>query len=385
MARRVFLVYEDREVLDSLKGYLLGLYTINVSDSGIRALETLREGLRPDIVVCDVQMSTMDGLTFLRTVHQDLPECVNIALTSGSRPEITLEAINSCFIFRILSKNPTKEELIAAIEASLKHGDDLASRREMLEKTLSGAVRALIDVLALSNPDALNHARAVRDRAKTVAYVLEIEDIKTIELAAMLSRIGSIILPSSLLHKVRYEEPITDFEKHLVSRVSVLGAELIGHLPRMERIADIIRNVSETHASLRESDLYQNNRDIYQASQIIKILNDLADVETHGFALNRAFFVLRYRKDLYDPDILYSIEEILYTNKQLQPKHALRLEDLRPHMVLASSIVSRNGSKLVSSGSELSEALLESLRSFEPISGIREPIYVYINQHEHVS
>jgi hypothetical protein len=88
--------------------------------------------------------------------------------------------------------------------------------------------------------------------------------------------------------------------------------------------------------------------------------------------LNRAFFVLRCRADLYGPDLPAAAEEMLISSGDEAPSYELGLADLKPGMTLMVDIVSETDSLLVAAGSMLSEALLERLRKHD----IEEPIVV---------
>ncbi|HZC81323.1 MAG TPA: response regulator [Nitrospiraceae bacterium] len=82
------LVIDDepgiRDLLDTLlsrKGY-----DVVVADSGQKGLEVYRRG-HPDVVVLDLKMPGMDGLTVLQQVRRDNPKQPVIILTGAGTPE----------------------------------------------------------------------------------------------------------------------------------------------------------------------------------------------------------------------------------------------------------------------------------------------------------
>ncbi|HZC82266.1 MAG TPA: response regulator [Nitrospiraceae bacterium] len=82
------LVIDDelgiRDLLDTLlseKGY-----DVILADSGEKGLEVFRRA-RPDVVVLDLKMPGMDGLTVLQQVRRDDPKQPVIILTGAGTPE----------------------------------------------------------------------------------------------------------------------------------------------------------------------------------------------------------------------------------------------------------------------------------------------------------
>lgn len=87
-AKKVFLVDDDQ--------FLLNMYSLKFKNSGFEietansasiALQKLRDGLTPDVLLCDLVMPTMDGLEFLKSVKNDhlAPKAALIVLTNQSQ------------------------------------------------------------------------------------------------------------------------------------------------------------------------------------------------------------------------------------------------------------------------------------------------------------
>ncbi|MBN1320092.1 MAG: diguanylate cyclase [Thermoleophilia bacterium] len=70
------------------------------------------------------------------------------------------------------------------------------------------------------------------------------EDLSTLHVAAMLHDVGKIGVPSSLLHK---PSPLTPAEEDLVRRHVDMGAAVITDMPRLARVAEIVRAHHEHH------------------------------------------------------------------------------------------------------------------------------------------
>src|SRR5262245_61400398 len=84
MAIRVLIADDHEVVRQGLKTFLSidpDLKIVGEAEDGAEAVEQARE-LRPDVVLMDLLMPRMDGLTATRMIRTELPEIEVIALTS---------------------------------------------------------------------------------------------------------------------------------------------------------------------------------------------------------------------------------------------------------------------------------------------------------------
>ena len=82
------LVIDDEQGIRSLLDTLLSqkCYAVVVADGGRKGLELLRRE-RPDVVVLDLKMPGMDGLTVLQQIRSLNPDQPVIMLTGAGTPE----------------------------------------------------------------------------------------------------------------------------------------------------------------------------------------------------------------------------------------------------------------------------------------------------------
>ena len=84
----LLLVDDDQFLLNmySLKFQNSG-FDVEVVNSGLSALQKLRDGYTPSVVLCDLVMPSMDGLEFLKKVKEEKlsPRSVVIVLTNQSQ------------------------------------------------------------------------------------------------------------------------------------------------------------------------------------------------------------------------------------------------------------------------------------------------------------
>ena len=82
--RRTIFIVDDEELLRGVTLELLGYlgYEAAVASTGEEAVERIRDGFRPDIVLLDVVMPGIGGVEAFRRIRQLAPE-IPILLTSG--------------------------------------------------------------------------------------------------------------------------------------------------------------------------------------------------------------------------------------------------------------------------------------------------------------
>ena len=85
------LIVDDEEltrtgVISSLDWSSLGIDEVIQADDGVHGLETARL-YKPEIILCDVRMPRMDGITMLERLEKLLPDSVAIFMSGYSAAE----------------------------------------------------------------------------------------------------------------------------------------------------------------------------------------------------------------------------------------------------------------------------------------------------------
>ena len=132
---KVFLAEDEvivREALrDSIPWEQHGFVFVGEASDGEMALEMVRE-LKPDIVITDIKMPFMNGLTFSRYVSEELPETKIIIISGYDDFEYARQAVE-LHVDRFLLKPVTKADMISALENT--------RRRIETERTKTAAVK----------------------------------------------------------------------------------------------------------------------------------------------------------------------------------------------------------------------------------------------------
>lgn len=117
MATRLLIVDDHEVVRTGIASLLEGtdLEVVGMASSGSEAVKIAQE-VQPDVVLLDIRMTEGDGLTALEEIHQALPQCRVIMLSTYDNPTYIARA-NALGASDYLLKDTTREQLLGAINA----------------------------------------------------------------------------------------------------------------------------------------------------------------------------------------------------------------------------------------------------------------------------
>ena len=179
---KVLVADDERQVAAGLQGQLeaLNYDIVAVVDDGHRAIEVCRRTL-PDIVLMDIEMPGLDGLSAAREIAHD-PGTPVVILTAHGHPNLVDQAVQDGVI-QYLLKPVTSPALHAAIQTSLARARDLKAEREKVSelqltlrdrKLIERAKGILMTRRHLSEPEAFRFLqRQSQDRRMPMAKLAE--------------------------------------------------------------------------------------------------------------------------------------------------------------------------------------------------------------------
>ena len=137
---KVFLAEDEviiREALrDSIPWEQHGFIFAGEASDGEMALEMVRT-LKPDVVITDIRMPFMDGLTFSRYVSEELPDTKIIIISGYDDFEYARQAVE-LHADRFLLKPVTKADMISTLEDTRRRIEaERAKRLQDLQKLQS--------------------------------------------------------------------------------------------------------------------------------------------------------------------------------------------------------------------------------------------------------
>jgi len=150
---RIVIADDHALFRDSLRGLLTtkGFEVLGEAGEGRQAVDLARE-LRPDVVLMDLDMPGMDGMTAMRQIVAELPEVKVVVLTGADEDEKLFEAIKAGAQGYLL-KNLESGEFFSLLER-LAHGEP-ALTPSLAHKLLKEFARPARPSAQAQNPDAL--------------------------------------------------------------------------------------------------------------------------------------------------------------------------------------------------------------------------------------
>lgn len=311
MFKKVLLVDDEENIL---QGYLRNLrksFAVQVATSGSEAVRVLETQGPFALLVADMRMPGMSGLELLEVARQKWPRMIRIMLTGNADQRTAVEAVNHGQVFRFLNKPCPPEELTLAIEAGLHQHQLQEAERELLEKTLTGSIQVLTDLLALVDPASFGWSQVVKDRAGKVAQRLGHGDIWSLEAAALLAPIGRLALPQEVAMDASLPAALPPKEQEILRRVPDVGAQLLGSIPRLEGVAEIIRYQAKHFDGGGFPDDAVKGAEIPWGARILKPLLDFTAIERVRRDKRVAMEALKLKSNRYDPAVLEAMEACL--------------------------------------------------------------------------
>lgn len=365
---KVLLVDDEPAVLDALRRKLRGRLEVSTAEKPTLALDLVRDHGPFAVVVSDMQMPDMDGVVFLREMRAREPDTVRILLTGNADLQSAIGVVNEGNVFRFLCKPCQSDDLYAALTAGVEQHRLLTAERDLLERTLQGSVRALLETLSLANPTAFARAVRVRGITSDLLDAMGIDDRWHIEVASMLSQVGAVTLPPPVGDKLHRGLPLDGDEQAMVDRLPDIAATLLEEVPRLEDVVAIVR--AQARAGTDE--------DVPVGARILRVAIDFDVLETRRIDVPTIMDTLRSRKCAYDPQVLDALARVRDSGSPRGELVEVSTSELRSGMVLASDVRTSDGVLLVGRGQEVTSGLLERIRNFSTRAPIERTVSVIV-------
>jgi FixJ family two-component response regulator len=370
---RVLCVDDEVKVLQGLSRTLHRRYSLLTAVGPEAGLEEIASSGPFAVVVSDMRMPGMDGAAFLGCVRERAPDTVRILLTGHTDISAAIEAVNRGSVFRFLTKPCPPEVLTGALDEAVQQYRLVTTEKDLLERTLKGAIKVLTEILSLANPAAFSRAERLKAYVSQMAAHLGLANAWQYEVAAMLSQVGCVTLPSELLAKVDSQSALSPEEHKLVSNYSEVGFRLLAGVPRLDRVAAMIRHQRDP-AGISAEDA--EDVDVVTGARLLYTAIELDTHLSQGYDTKTALKKVRAKVSEFDRGLLDALEsvEVIRPNKVLK---TVTLDQLTTFMVLAEEVRAENGLLLVAAGQNVTAPVIERLHGFAKSVGVVEPIWVY--------
>ena len=384
--KSILLVDDEIKVLYSLSRILseADFTDIQIAQNGQEALETIKNTSDLALIVSDYHMPGKNGIALLEQVRQYSPDVIRVLLTGAADLEMALEAVNRGNLFRFLLKPCASETFVAAIKDGLRQSELIQAERDLLNKTLSGSIKVMVDILAVLSPGIFAQAGRLRTLARELVPALNLEDQGwEVELAALLSQIGAVTIPRDLLKRWQEGGLLVESETKMIRSIPQMGKTLIKNIPRLENIAEAVGSQNCSFSSQATPDASPAET-IPVIARILKVIIDYDRLLEKTGDPSIAFQTLLIHESEYDPRILAALRlQILRLDSQpyrlaraLKGERDMYIDGLKVGMMLTRDVVDRNGALIVSKDTVITEVLKYQLLNYFRSQAIDGPVYI---------
>ncbi|MEW6410542.1 MAG: HD domain-containing phosphohydrolase [Nitrospirota bacterium] len=255
---KILIIDDELAPRESLRMVLKDRYIVSTASGAHEGLDILAQ--EPvDLVVLDIRMPKMDGITTLKEIKSRHPDTEVVLLTAYASLETAKSAIRFG-AFDYLMKPFDKDDVINIVERGLKKKRDLESLRLERENLLSrskfleeevirarqnliecytGTVKALILTIDAKDHYTHAHSNTVARLSSSLAKAIGLPKSmrEKIEHAAAIHDIGKIGIDENVLKK---QGCLTPEEYEVMKKHPKIGATIVRSVPFLEDAIPVI-------------------------------------------------------------------------------------------------------------------------------------------------
>jgi response regulator RpfG family c-di-GMP phosphodiesterase len=283
--------------------------------TGEAALEIVKTQKPFAAAVSDYNMPGMNGITLLSKIREISPDTTRILLTGHAQIDMAITAVNKGAIFSFLRKPCPFELIFATIMDGVAQHRLLASEKELLDKTLKGSIKMLVDVLSRLSPMIFGASVSTQKVAGKLARRLKLENVRDVELAALLSQIGLVTLPAELVNRKMTGGSLNEEETKLYFSHAAHGASLVANIPRLKNVSNAIRyqlknfdgtGFPDSGTGFPEDGVKE--KDIPIGARILRAILDFDEMTRNGKTPPESLEIMKSQAGVYDAEVLAALE-----------------------------------------------------------------------------
>jgi response regulator RpfG family c-di-GMP phosphodiesterase len=256
--KRILIIDDEMSPRESIKLVLKDRYMVSAVSGAVEGIGHMAQN-PVDLVVLDIKMPGMDGITALQEIKKRHPETEVVLLTAYGTLETARSAIR-LGAFDYLQKPFDKDDVIKVVERGLEkkfagehlklERDQLLNKAKFLEDQVSkarqnimmsyeGTVKALIMTIDAKDHYTFDHSEHVARLSTLIADALGLtKNVKDkIENAASIHDIGKIGIDENILRK---RGPLTADEFSEIKKHPEIGATIVQAVPFLEDAIPVI-------------------------------------------------------------------------------------------------------------------------------------------------
>jgi response regulator RpfG family c-di-GMP phosphodiesterase len=378
MGEKILFVDDEPAVLDGYQRSLRREFEIELAVGGEAALDKVAETGPYAVVVSDMRMPVMDGIQLFNKIRIFAPDSVRIMLTGNTDVDTAINAVNEGRVFRFLTKPTTKETLTFSLNAGLEQYRLVTAEKELLEKTLSGSIRVLTEVLSLVNPAAFSRSLRVRQHVHHLANKLDVAAAWRLDIAAMMSQLGCVTLSSEMIDDVFAGKELPPRDRTRYNLHPKVARDLLSNIPRMEPIAWMIAQQNDESSTSVAVDALMVDESVKLGAQILRAALAFDELLGQGISKKEALLRLSYTATV-PPTIINALEDVELDSERMEVRRR-PVDSLAIGMILEEDVRTRAGMLMVAKGQEITQVLLAKLNNLNEQNVIPSELLVFVPQ-----
>ena len=355
---KVLFVDDEEAILKAFKLNLGRKYSVFIAESGNEGLRVLEEEGPFEVIVSDFSMPGMNGADFLEKVREQNKEVVTMLLTGQANFDDLCDVVRRGEIFRLLGKPCSPEALDENLQQALRQHQLISAEKELLEKTLNGAIGAITSLLSAANPLFFGRAQRVKSLAIEVARELKIDHGWRLQVAADFCYLGYLTLPQDSQQNVYDGGELTPEMQKVIVSFPTFVSNLLKDIPRLHRIRKIIEFI--------QADFEDNTGEFHderRIASIIRLAQEYDKYETKGCSKGEIFENLRPLETIFLPGSLDALANTRELHGGFMEASKVSPVNLKPGMRLIEELVLSDGQMLAPSGAMVSLSFMQMVQS----------------------
>ncbi|HJW72614.1 MAG TPA: HD domain-containing phosphohydrolase [Geothrix sp.] len=383
----ILLVDDSPEDVRLLVDLLRGHYRVEVATDGARAIGLAGSSEPPDLILLNLMMPDMDGFEVCRRLKADPGTRGIPVLFLAAMGDVQDEAHGfaaGCADY--ITKPFSAPVVLARIRIHLKQRQLLLSERELLEKTLMESLAAILELIAMTNPNAATWNHQLGELCEQVALRMGVEEPWRVGLAGVLSRIGTLAVPEAILAKVKSKALLNSEERQIYTRVPEVGYNLLKHIPRLEDVAEMVHYSQKNFRGGGFPPDERTGEDIPLGARILRVCLDFLKATSRREDRQKLVADMLHNLTLYDAEVVFALQAVVETGRFDAPAaeeegetRDMPIECLMEGHVLDGSVETEDGQILLREGTILTFGHVEKLKNYSLIGAIRGPIPIRVD------
>lgn len=359
MNNKILCVDDEEAILRGFKLNLNNKFELHFASDGIEGLELFKREGGFATVLSDMRMPRMSGAEMLHEIKKIDSEVVTVLLTGHTDFESAMAAVNDGNVFRMLSKPCPPDVLRKVLKDAIEQYDLITSKRILLDQTLRGAVDALAQSLAITQPLFFGRAQRVRRMANGLAEAVQLVESWRVGVAAIFSQLAYLSIPNHWSESVYYRKDLKPELKAMLKDLPEETLKIIDLIPGLTDIREILQRID-----IQPKFEIDDGSGIRTAASILRVALDYDYYQEQGHADALIIQTLISRADTYDQKITEALSQFIDADSNSYSLEEIDTKDLAEGMRLNQDLLLEDSMLIASSGADIDRSLLKIVRNY---------------------